>query len=121
MPAKFMVSAEVGTEAAAEIDVEVEVEVEVVCALPTEQTLLRVRVAVGTTVAEAIRLSGLLARCPDIDITMARVGIFGQIVTLNTALKADDRIEIYRPLIVDPKDARRRRAAKRAARQTLKS
>lgn len=113
MRVKFMVSAEVGGE--------IDAKVEVVYALPGEQILLRARVAVGTTVAEAIQLSGLLARYPGINIATARVGIFGQIVTLNTALKADDRIEIYRPLIVDPKDARHRRAAKRAARQTLKS
>lgn len=121
MRVKFMVSAEVGAEVDAVAATEIDVEVEVVCALPAEQTLLRVRVAVGATVAEAIGLSGLLARYPGINIATARVGIFGQIVTLNTALQAGDRIEIYRPLTVDPKDARRRRAAKRAARQTLKS
>jgi uncharacterized protein len=89
------------------------IDVEVVYALPAEQNLLRVRVAAGATVEQAIRVSGLLERYPEIDISTLRAGIFGKITALDTPLKAGDRVEMYRPLTVDPKDARRRRAAKR--------
>lgn len=93
------------------------IDVEVVYALPSEQILLRLSVAAGATVAQAINLSGLPQRYPGVNISLAQVGIFGRIVALDTMLKAGDRIEVYRPLIVDPKDARRRRAAKRVSRK----
>ncbi|XOV85975.1 MAG: RnfH family protein [Pseudomonadota bacterium] len=73
--------------------------------------LLRVQdVPVGTTVIEAIRATDLAAHFPEIDIAGAPVGIFGRRVAHDQVLKAGDRIEIYRPLVVDPREARRRRA-----------
>ena len=86
------------------------IEVEVVYALPNEQTLLRVRVAAGATVAQAIAISGLRERYPDVADRAPRVGVWGKFVSGDTVLQAGDRVEIYRPLAVDPKEARRRRA-----------
>ena len=65
----------------------------------------------GSTVGEAIRASGLLDLCPEIGLTRNRVGVFGRLVQLDTPLRDGDRVEIYRPLHADPKEARRRRAA----------
>ena len=87
--------------------------VEVVYALPLEQHRIRLRVAAGTTVARAIAQSGLLARFPEIDPANARLGIHSRRVTPDTVVHAGDRIEIYRPLVADPKTARRARAAQR--------
>ena len=86
-----------------------EFDVEVVYALPAEQMVLRLRVVQGATVELAIHQSGLLQRYAEINIAIARIGVFGRMVLLNTLLKAGDRIEIYRPLTVEPKEARRRR------------
>jgi putative ubiquitin-RnfH superfamily antitoxin RatB of RatAB toxin-antitoxin module len=66
----------------------------------------------GTTVEAAIIASGLLARFPDISLSTNAVGIFGKVCELSQVLKAGDRVEIYRPLVHDPKEARRQRAAK---------
>ena len=65
----------------------------------------------GSTVGDAIRACGLLALCPEIDMTRNRVGIFGRLAQLDTPLRDGDRVEIYRPLNADPKEVRRRRAA----------
>ncbi len=89
------------------------IDVEVVYALATEQTLLMVRVGVDATVQQAIRDSGILQRYPAIDLTQLKVGVFGKIVALDARLRAGDRIEIYRPLTVDPKEARRQRGKRR--------
>ena len=86
-----------------------ELEVEVVYALPAQQRVLQLRVAAGATVAQAIIQSGLLTQYPEIKPATARVGIFGKIVALDAPLQNGDRVEIYRPLKVDPKEARRRR------------
>ena len=86
-----------------------EFEVEVVYALPAAQTLVRLRVSAGATVEQALAQSGLLARYPALDPATARVGVFGKIVALDTLLRAGDRVEIYRPLLIEPKEARRRR------------
>ena len=86
-----------------------DIEVAVVYALPAVQTVLRLRVAMGATAEQAIRQSGLMERYSDIDLATARIGIFGKTVTLNASLNAGDRVEIYRPLVVDPKEVRRRR------------
>jgi len=91
-------------------------EVEVVYALPTEQVLLTVRVPAQATVAQAIRASGILERYPDIDPARTKVGVFGKIVKPDARLSAGDRVEIYRPLTVDPKEARRQRSKKTLAR-----
>jgi putative ubiquitin-RnfH superfamily antitoxin RatB of RatAB toxin-antitoxin module len=84
--------------------------IEVVFALPNEQTLLRKVVAAGTTVADAIQASGILQKYPQIDLSASKLGIFGKLVKPDTALRDRDRIEIYRPLIADPKEVRRKRA-----------
>lgn len=84
--------------------------VEVVYALPDEQTLLKQQVAAGATVAEAIEASGILQKYPQIDLATNKLGIFGKLVKADAVLRDRDRIEIYRPLIADPKEVRRKRA-----------
>ncbi len=95
----------------AEINV-AEIDVEIVFGNREDQLLLTHRVPAGTTVIEAIRTTDLPRRFPDLDILAAPVGIFGRRVMHDTVLKEGDRIEIYRPLSVDPREARRRRASK---------
>lgn len=85
--------------------------VEVAYATPDEQLILPVQLAAGSTVRQAIEQSGILERYPAIDLTQAKVGVFGKITRPDTPLKEGDRVEIYRPLIADPKEVRRRRAA----------
>ena len=85
--------------------------VEVVYARPGEQALERLTVDVGDTVESVIGRSGLLERFPEIDLKANKVGIFGKAAALTAALHDGDRIEIYRPLIADPKEARKKRAA----------
>lgn len=87
------------------------IHVEVAYALPKQQVLIQLDVPFGTTVESAILHSGLLAKFPDIDLARDKVGIFSKIVTLDTLLRDRDRIEIYRPLIADPKEIRRQRAS----------
>ncbi|GAA0356509.1 RnfH family protein [Bowmanella denitrificans] len=91
---------------------EKQIRLEVVYALPNKQALLEVVVERGTTVQEAIQASGLLKRFPDLDISQSKVGIWYRTCKLTDVPKDGDRIAIYRPLIADPKDARRRRAEK---------
>lgn len=88
------------------------VAVEVAYATPEEQLIIPMQVTEGTTVIEAIELSNILSRFPEIDLNKIKVGIFSQICKLDTVLKAKDRVEIYRPLLIDPMQARRQRAAK---------
>ncbi len=87
------------------------IEVEVVYALPRAQFIVSLVVAAGTTVREALEQSGIAAKHPEVGIISVPVGIYGKRVTLATTLENHDRIEIYRPLIADPKQARRARAA----------
>jgi len=86
------------------------VEIEVVYALPDRQTLLRRSVPAGTTVAGGIQLSGVLDKHPEIDLAVNKLGIFGKLTKADAVLRDKDRIEIYRPLIADPKEVRRKRA-----------
>ena len=86
--------------------------VEVAYAKPQNQLILLIQVAKGTTVEQAIRASGILARFPEIDLITHDVGIFGKVCKLDRVVNAHDRVEIYRPLLCDPKEARRQRAAK---------
>jgi len=72
-------------------------------------------VAAGTTIGQAIEMSGILQEAPEINLVTMPVGIYGKKKTLDTVLQPRDRIEIYRPLIADPKDARRRRAKRDSA------
>lgn len=86
------------------------INIEVVYALPHEQTLLARAVPGGTTVADAIALSGMLEKYPEIDLAVNKLGIFGKLAKPDTVLRDKDRIEIYRPLIADPKEVRKKRA-----------
>ncbi|MFJ3044898.1 RnfH family protein [Herbaspirillum chlorophenolicum] len=91
-------------------------QVQICYAAPGLQVLKDVEVDEGCTIQQAIMDSGLLREQPAIDLTVCRVGIFGKVKALDTPLRAQDRIEIYRPLIADPKDSRRRRVAHKAQR-----
>ncbi|RKP52694.1 RnfH family protein [Trinickia fusca] len=86
--------------------------IEVCYALPGAQTLIALSVPAGTTVRQAIEASGIVERHPEIDLTTAKVGVFGKLQPLEAPLADHDRVEIYRPLIVDPKLARQRRVQK---------
>jgi hypothetical protein len=90
-----------------------EIEVTVVYALPLRADSVSLRVPAGATVGEAISRSGLLERFPEIDLGRARVGIYSRWVRLDTVLRDGDRVEVYRPLVADPKEVRRRRARRR--------
>lgn len=89
------------------------ISVEVAYTRPDTQIVIAVDVAAGARVEDAVRASGILKRFPEIDLARAAVGIFGTRVPLTAGLRTGDRIEIYRPLTADPKEARRRRAAHR--------
>lgn len=82
-------------------------------ARPDRQFLLDMEVVQGTTLEQAISQSGILMMAPEIDLASCKTGIYGKVKTLDTLLRERDRIEIYRSLIADPKDARRRRAVKK--------
>lgn len=86
------------------------IKIEVVYALPHEQTLLKLDVPPESTIADAIKLSGLLEKYPEIDLTKGKFGLYGKLSKADTVLREKDRIEIYRPLIADPKEVRRKRA-----------
>lgn len=81
--------------------------VQVVYALPERQISATVTLADGGTVLDAVRQSGILARHPEIDLDTARLGVFGRIAEGSQALRKGDRVEIYRPLRIDPKERRR--------------
>jgi len=87
--------------------------VEVAYAPPGVQALVTLKLPDGATVQQAIEASGFLAHFPDIDLAVNPVGIFGKVCSLDQVLKPADRVEIYRPLLHDPKDARRQRAVKK--------
>ncbi len=86
--------------------------VEVAYALEKKQTLLELEVDEGTTLKQAVELSGIIDTYPQIDLSKDKTGIFGKIAKLDTVLREKDRVEIYRPLIADPKQVRKERAAK---------
>ena len=93
------------------------IEIEVACADPDKQMIVPLRVPVGTSAREAVRRSGLLEHFPGIDLNDADLGVFGNSVAPCAPLAQGDRVEIYRPLQVDPKKARRDRAARSRARK----
>ena len=82
--------------------------------MPGRQELVALEVASGSTLADAIAQSGLPEMFEGFELDPAKVGIFGQKASLEQVLRDGDRVEIYRPLIVDPKEARRQRALKQA-------
>ena len=86
--------------------------VEVAYATPSRQEVIELAVHPGATVEEVIRASGLLQRFPEIDLVRQHVGVFGEKARLQDQVHDRDRVEIYRPLIADPKQARRARAAR---------
>lgn len=86
-------------------------QVEVAYALPDEQVILAVEVEEGTTVADAVTRSGIRERFPEIDLDNNKLGIFGKLTKPDQPLRPRDRVEIYRPLIADPKAVRKQRAA----------
>jgi len=87
------------------------INIEVVYGHSDKQVLLNLDVDEATTIEEAIKASGILNQFEEIDLSVNKVGVFGKIAKLSAGLIAGDRIEIYRPLIADPKEVRRRRAA----------
>lgn len=95
------------------------IHVEVVFATPTKQQIVALQVAAGTSVREAALKSGLDAQFEGLDLAKANLGVFGKAVAKpeETAVSDGDRVEIYRPLIADPKEVRKQRAAKVKARQ----
>lgn len=86
------------------------IKIEVLYALPQEQTLLNIEVLAGTTVEAAIKLSGILEKYSEINLANNKVGIFSKLSKMDVVLRDKDRVEIYRPLIADPKEVRRKRA-----------
>ncbi|MEW5056422.1 RnfH family protein [Cycloclasticus sp. 46_120_T64] len=84
--------------------------VEVAYATPEKQLILPVPFQTGMTVQQAVEASGILQRFSEIDMAVNDVGIFSKPCKLDTELRAGDRVEIYRPLIADPKEVRRKRA-----------
>lgn len=85
--------------------------IEVVYALAQHQAIKRVKLPQGSCVRDAIEASGLLEIYPEIDLTKNKLGIFAKLSKPDTPLRDRDRVEIYRPLIADPKEVRKQRAA----------
>ncbi|BCG64730.1 MAG: hypothetical protein methR_P2522 [Methyloprofundus sp.] len=88
--------------------------IEVAYAKADQQLILPLQVSKNCTVEEAVQLSGILALFPEISLVNNKVGIFSEICALTRVLKEYDRVEIYRPLAVDPMEARRQRALKQS-------
>ena len=90
------------------------IQVEVVLAMPERQELIALEVSSGSTLADAIAQSGVTEMFEDFELDAAKVGIFGLKASPDQVLREGDRVEIYRPLIADPKESRRQRAVKQA-------
>ena len=95
-----------------------QIHVEVVYAQPEQAHLIALQLPAGSTIMRAIQDSGVLQRCPEINLALNKVGIFGKLKDLDTVLREGDRVEIYRSLRADPKEARRQRVENK--RQDLK-
>jgi putative ubiquitin-RnfH superfamily antitoxin RatB of RatAB toxin-antitoxin module len=87
------------------------IKIEVVYALPSRQEVVPLTLPAGSTLQQALEASGLLAKYPEIDLAKNKFGIYSKIAKLDTILRDRDRVEIYRPLIADPKEVRKQRAA----------
>ena len=85
--------------------------VEVIYALRNKQEVFSIRVPQGATVRQAIEASGVLEKYPEIDLAKNKLGVFAKLAKADTLLRNRDRVEIYRPLIADPKEVRKQRAA----------
>ena len=88
-----------------------EILIEVAYALPKKQLIIPIKVKEGTTAKEAIQVSGIIKKFPEIDLNINQIGIFGKLTQLDHVMRERDRIEIYRPLVADPKEIRRQRVA----------
>jgi len=88
-----------------------EILIEVAYALPKKQLIIPIKVKTGTTAEEAIKTSGIIKKFPEIDLKVNQIGIFGKLTQLDHIMRERARIEIYRPLIADPTEIRRQRAA----------
>jgi len=86
------------------------IRVEVVLAMPERQQMVVLDIAAGTTLAQAIALSGIAQMFEGFEVDLTRVGIFGHKADPDQVLRMGDRVEIYRPLVADPKEVRRQRA-----------
>ncbi len=84
-------------------------EVALVYAKPEQQIVLPLKVPLGTTLGQAIAISGIMKRFPEIDLLKNKTGVFGRLHSLEYILRPGDRVEIYRPLVADPKEVRRAR------------
>lgn len=87
------------------------INVEVCYAMAVKQDVVRVKLAAGANLEQALIASGLLAKYPEIDAKKNKFGIWNKLSKLDAALRDNDRVEIYRPLIADPKEVRKQRAA----------
>ncbi|MCX8086433.1 MAG: RnfH family protein [Rhodocyclaceae bacterium] len=87
------------------------IHIEVAYALPERQEVVPLTLPAGSTLGQALEASGLLAKYPEIDLAKGKFGIYGKLAKLDTVLRERDRVEIYRPLIADPKEVRKQRAA----------
>lgn len=87
------------------------IRVEVVYALPDQQEILALELPSGASLIQAVEASGILARHPEIDVTTNKFGVFAKLAKPDTVLRDRDRVEIYRPLVADPKEVRKKRAA----------
>jgi putative ubiquitin-RnfH superfamily antitoxin RatB of RatAB toxin-antitoxin module len=86
------------------------IQLEIAYALPGKQVLMSIQAQPDISAEQAIRQSGILTKCPEIDLAKNKIGIFGKLSKLDTLLRDGDRVEIYRPLIADPKEVRKKRA-----------
>jgi putative ubiquitin-RnfH superfamily antitoxin RatB of RatAB toxin-antitoxin module len=87
------------------------INVEVVYALPVRQEVVRLKLPQGATLQQAIEASGLPQKYPEIDPAKGKFGVYAKLAKPDTVLRDRDRVEIYRPLIADPKEVRKQRAA----------
>ena len=105
------VESKVDTDTSSVAETETQILVEVAYAEPETQVIIPLTVDEGCTVEQAIQQSGLLQRFPAIDLAVNKVGIFSKLCKLDKTLREKDRVEIYRKLIADPKEVRKKRAA----------
>lgn len=99
----------------------INIEVAYAGAEPEQQSIIALSMPLNCTVIAAIQASGILQQYPEIDIAVNKVGVFGKLVALDSVLRGGDRVEIYRPLLVDPKYARIQRAKRQKAKTKIKA
>ena len=84
------------------------IEVSIAYASPDRPSWQRLEVAAGSTVGDVVEASGLLARHPELDLSTVKIGVFGRLRAADAPVEAGDRVEVYQPIIADPKTVRRR-------------